>query len=423
MRRFELVEGTSSKFWEAATEGSEMTVRFGRIGTNGQTQTKTFADEDKAASELEKLIKEKLKKGYSEIAAAPALAGTKGKAVATSGKAAATPAKAAAAPAKALAAPAKAAAGPAKAGSAKASGAAAPAGPAASDGYLPGPKGYLLGLDGKKLVARNAAGKALASVPKDLRESDVGEQLIALADWIANHAAEAVAWAETWMLRSLPVPAKVIEAVWPDDAYRAALENLVVFAAGKGGALDPKKGGLLKGADPARGVGVVDRDGETAWLRVDEILVPHPIAIAALDDWRALAQELSATQGAQQLFREVFTRPSDVAADASAIKRFAGGKFEQLNHVIGAAKSLGYRVSGGSAISRVLEKGRTLEARFWIGDGDPTEDAITGELLWVDHEQRGVAVGNVTPIAFSEGMRMASAIFAKRVLEENKEEA
>ena len=39
-RHFELVEGNSSKFWEISTAGNDVTVRFGRIGTNGQTQTK-----------------------------------------------------------------------------------------------------------------------------------------------------------------------------------------------------------------------------------------------------------------------------------------------------------------------------------------------------------------------------------------------
>ena len=38
-RHFELVEGKSSKFWEIAPDGTSVTVRFGRIGTNGQTQT------------------------------------------------------------------------------------------------------------------------------------------------------------------------------------------------------------------------------------------------------------------------------------------------------------------------------------------------------------------------------------------------
>src|SRR5687768_10619606 len=40
-RRFELDDGTSRKFWEIATEGKANTVRFGRMGTEGQLKTKT----------------------------------------------------------------------------------------------------------------------------------------------------------------------------------------------------------------------------------------------------------------------------------------------------------------------------------------------------------------------------------------------
>ncbi len=65
-RRFEFVQGKSSKFWEIARAGCEVTVRFGRIGTNGQTQTKTFADEQKAQAHVDKLIEEKTGKGYGE---------------------------------------------------------------------------------------------------------------------------------------------------------------------------------------------------------------------------------------------------------------------------------------------------------------------------------------------------------------------
>ena len=43
-----------------------MTVRFGRIGTNGQTQTKTFGDADAAQKHADKLIEEKTEKGYVE---------------------------------------------------------------------------------------------------------------------------------------------------------------------------------------------------------------------------------------------------------------------------------------------------------------------------------------------------------------------
>ena len=40
------------------------TVRFGRIGTQGQSQTKRFADEAQAKREAENLVTEKVKKGY-----------------------------------------------------------------------------------------------------------------------------------------------------------------------------------------------------------------------------------------------------------------------------------------------------------------------------------------------------------------------
>lgn len=69
-RRFELVEGKSAKFWEIARQGKEVTVRFGRIGTNGQSQMKSFADENAAEQHAQKLIAEKTEKGYEEVTGA-----------------------------------------------------------------------------------------------------------------------------------------------------------------------------------------------------------------------------------------------------------------------------------------------------------------------------------------------------------------
>jgi len=67
MRRFELVEGSSSKFWEIELRGSEIDVRWGRIGTSGQSQTKSLVTADKAQAQVDKLIKEKTGKGYAEV--------------------------------------------------------------------------------------------------------------------------------------------------------------------------------------------------------------------------------------------------------------------------------------------------------------------------------------------------------------------
>ena len=65
-RYFEFVQGTSSKFWEVSQAGNAMTTRWGRIGSNGQSKTKTFADEDLAANAVTELIEEKTAEGYIE---------------------------------------------------------------------------------------------------------------------------------------------------------------------------------------------------------------------------------------------------------------------------------------------------------------------------------------------------------------------
>src|SRR3569623_1857135 len=72
MRRFELVEGTSSKFWEVALSGADVTVRFGRIGTNGQTKPKTHASPEAARKDHDKLVMEKTGGGYMVVGVADA---------------------------------------------------------------------------------------------------------------------------------------------------------------------------------------------------------------------------------------------------------------------------------------------------------------------------------------------------------------
>ncbi len=66
-RRFEFIEGTSSKFWEVSSSGTNVTVRYGRIGTNGQTQTKSFTSAAAANTHALQQINSKLDKGYREL--------------------------------------------------------------------------------------------------------------------------------------------------------------------------------------------------------------------------------------------------------------------------------------------------------------------------------------------------------------------
>jgi predicted DNA-binding WGR domain protein len=65
-RRFEFREGHSSKFWEIEVTGTDHTVRFGRIGTSGQSQSKSFSSEAAAQNDADRLIAEKKRKGYRE---------------------------------------------------------------------------------------------------------------------------------------------------------------------------------------------------------------------------------------------------------------------------------------------------------------------------------------------------------------------
>jgi hypothetical protein len=91
-----------------------------------------------------------------------------------------------------------------------------------------------------QVVARGPRGAVLESVPAPLRDSDAVRQLRELRDWLASHERECLATVEGWMVRSLPVPSRVLYAVWPDPAWQ-------------------------RQADPDRGVGVITLDGESVF--------------------------------------------------------------------------------------------------------------------------------------------------------------
>jgi uncharacterized protein (TIGR02996 family) len=66
MRTFQFSDAKSHKFWNIDVSGKSFTATWGKIGTPGQSQTKSFPTGEKAQAEADKLIKEKTKKGYVE---------------------------------------------------------------------------------------------------------------------------------------------------------------------------------------------------------------------------------------------------------------------------------------------------------------------------------------------------------------------
>lgn len=290
---------------------------------------------------------------------------------------------------------------------------------ATEEGWNDAGGGYSLALQDNELVCRNAARKVLGSVPKTVKASEAADTLIALRDWLARHERECAQEVERWMLRSLPVPRAALVSVWDDPAWQVPLRDAVVQVLDGSGAPIEEALGFFRGADRDRGVGVVDLDGETRWIEASALLLPHPIALPELGELRELATELGVSQGVQQLFRETFEKPA--ALEGSTVSAFREGKFAQLVHALGRAKSLGYRVRGGYAICPVWEGDQVVEARYWIGSDDPMGEAWTGDLLWVDAREHALAPSRVGPVAWSEGMRMASAIYAGRVVEKETE--
>ncbi|MCT2280745.1 WGR domain-containing protein, partial [Micromonospora chalcea] len=71
MRRFEFVGGGSAKFWEVGQSDATVTVRYGSLGAQGRTQVKELGSPAEAAAHTDRLIAEKLRKGYAETSAAP----------------------------------------------------------------------------------------------------------------------------------------------------------------------------------------------------------------------------------------------------------------------------------------------------------------------------------------------------------------
>lgn len=60
------MDAKSNKFWNIEVEGSAHTVSYGRAGTKGQTSRKEFPTPEAATKDAEKLVRSKLKKGYTE---------------------------------------------------------------------------------------------------------------------------------------------------------------------------------------------------------------------------------------------------------------------------------------------------------------------------------------------------------------------
>ena len=71
-REFEYADGKSFKFWKIDLQETNIVTKYGRIGSEGQESTKSFATAAEAQKAYDKLVAEKTTKGYVEKGSAAA---------------------------------------------------------------------------------------------------------------------------------------------------------------------------------------------------------------------------------------------------------------------------------------------------------------------------------------------------------------
>ncbi|MEV6864575.1 DUF4132 domain-containing protein [Streptosporangium subroseum] len=286
-------------------------------------------------------------------------------------------------------------------------------------GWLAAGDGYEIALVEGRVAARatagRAAGRQLKSLPKQVREHPEVERLRRLAEWLTRHEAACVARVDTWMVSSLPVPTGLVARVWPDEAWRSVLRDLVVVGD------EEDETGFLRDVTDSGELRMVNLDGETVRLSPETVTLPHPVLLPDLEELREFAADLGVVQRVEQIHRATWTLPADPAEKATEVTEFAGGRFGSRVGLAARTTSLGYRVSGGYATCAVRDAGRSTEASVWIGEPYWDGATETGNLTWHDQDGRLLKLREVGPVAWSEGMRMAAALYAGRTVEEGKD--
>ncbi|MGC9376504.1 DUF4132 domain-containing protein [Streptomyces sp. MH13] len=287
-------------------------------------------------------------------------------------------------------------------------------------GWLAAGGTYEVALVDGRVVARPAPGGAPAgregkqegTLPAEIRDRPEVVELQRFAEWLDRHAAECAAQVTNWMVSSLPVPTALLARVWPDEAWQAALRDIVIVGA------TPQEVGFLRDADDSGELRVVNLDGETVRLAARTVTMPHPVLLPDLEGLRLFAAELGVVQGVEQIHRATWSKPADgTDGGARGVTEFANAEYRSWFHLSSRATSLGYKISGSSVVDRIRDAGRVFTATVGMSDPYTEEKAWTGSLTWSDEDgHRCLPLTEVGPVAWSEGMRMAAALHAGRTV-------
>ncbi|MFD0418149.1 DUF4132 domain-containing protein [Streptomyces sp. NPDC127108] len=282
-------------------------------------------------------------------------------------------------------------------------------------------QGHELALDGTDLRCRKPGGKVLRAVPAAVRESPVGERFEALREQVLRHERECRATVESWLLGDVPVPGPLLARVWDDTGWRVCLRHLVVRVEGRLGLLDDVSGDGRASVREADGTRYEASAGAAVTL-------VHPVLLDDPDGWRLLLAELGGAQGVEQVDRRVHRRRPGRGLEGVGVE-VSGGAYAYAA-VSGAARRRavehGFAVRGGFAVLGVRERGAAVEVRCWLGSEEAGGSGASGSgeagrLLWVDGAERPLPVGEVGPMAWSEGRRMAELVYGETDARGNEE--
>lgn len=272
--------------------------------------------------------------------------------------------------------------------------------------WLPVGESYEISLVDRSVVARStgprSTGRPLKSLPKVLRDSPEVDRLRQLAQWLDRHTAECLARVDAWVMSSLPVPTGLLARVWPDPAWQDALRDLVVLGD------DPAESGFLRDVTDTGDLRVVNLDGDTVRLSPTSATLPHPVRLPDLAELRDFADELDVIQRIEQLHRGTWSKPANLKARDTMITEFCGTTVP--NRLAARAATLGFRVAGSQVKCRVWETGRAVEAALRFDEDYWDSEATLGALSWSIVDGSMLRLAEVGPVAWSEGIRMATAL-------------
>ena len=268
---------------------------------------------------------------------------------------------------------------------------------------------YFLKLDGDTIVARNAKGRVLKTIPAKLKKLPEFDKLEALRAFLSQHEQQCHDEVRRWFLSGLQIPLSVIIAAWPDPSWRKYFLDVVVT--------NGQVTGLLRDVSEA-GLSVVDLDGETTGIEYSDsavVSIPHPAVMVDLDEWREFAVELGVHQGLDQLFRDVYTKPADKDGQRAAVSAYSKGTYEKYAHLLGRGRGAGFAVKMGEVAVKVQENREMVTATLTVSGYDPSGTAWLGELNF-SHNGRNLPLDKVGPTAWSEGIRMCEFIYSGRTV-------